>query len=171
MLVDAVASQETQEFGDFWDWGWRYARRLLGNECDGEDVVQDAICRLIAKRQKEDWNPPANERAAIFAKVVRNLCIDKLRRTKPLSNADAEQWFDRKASAEDAAIARETRQQLGAAIDRLSDNWRGALLLRASGLPYEEISQVMRVTKAQVRTWIFRARQQLISELKLEGGQ
>ena len=74
-------------------------------------------------------------------------------------------------SAESHAIAKETRQQIEIALAKLPDRWREALLLRTSGLNYEEISEAMTCSKAQIRTWIFRARQQLISQLKLEEAQ
>ena len=163
-----MASLESQDFQDFWMWGRRYARRLLTNEFDSEDVVQEAFCRLVAKYQRGEWNPPRAELAAIFAKIIRNLCIDKLRRTKSQTNTNEECWIGSAPSAESCAIAKETRQQIEVALAQLPDRWRDALLLRTSGLNYEEISQAMNCTKAQIRTWIFRARQQVISQLKLE---
>lgn len=168
LSVDDSTHQDSCEYHDFWGWGRRYAQRLLSNEFDSEDVVQEAFCRLLAKRQNGDWNPPKTELAAIFARIIRNLSIDKLRRTKPITVQEAELCISHEPTPESQAIAKETRQQLQAALTGLSDRWREALMLRASGLNYEEISQVMNVTKAQVRTWIFRARQRLIDDLNLE---
>ncbi len=168
LTVDVATSLESKDFQDFWGWGRRYARRLLTNEFDSEDVVQEAFVRLVTKYQRGEWNPPRGELAAIFAKIIRNLCIDKLRRNSSQTNANEECWIGAAPSAESCAIAKETRQQIEIALAKLPDRWREALLLRASGLNYEEISEAMNCTKAQIRTWIFRARQQLISQLKLE---
>ena len=175
--VRSQPALETVPFHDFWGWGRRYAQRLLANEADSEDVVQEAFCRLVARRSaalSTNGSSPGSEfatsgeTAAIFFKIVRNLCIDKLRRKKLQSNVDGQQWIERTPGVELHAIAKETRQQVESALARLPERWRQALLLRAYELNYEEISRVMNCTKPQVRTWIFRARQQLSCELMLE---
>lgn len=149
---------------------------MLANEADSEDVVQEALYRLVAKRSQWERQGPGEEPlprpevAAIFFTIVRNLCVDKLRRCKARSNMATEEWIESVPTAEGYAIAKETRQQIEAGLARLPENWRQALLLRAAlEMNYEEISQAMNSTKAQIRTWIFRARQQLSSELKLKG--
>jgi RNA polymerase sigma-70 factor (ECF subfamily) len=162
------ASPETSDLAQFWGWGKRYAQRLLGNEAESEDVVQEACCRLVAKGRGGEWNRPRDERAAIFARIIRNLCIDRLRRAKFCCNMASVEWISVEPSAERQVIANETRDRLIDALGRLPDSWREALLLRTSGLNYEEIAQAMSRTKAQIRTWIFRGRRQLESELRRE---
>lgn len=170
-----VASIDSAAFDEFWGWGRRYARRLLGNEADCEDVVQEAFCRLVARESsahmtaRDTPRPARSELAAIFFTTVRNLCIDKLRRNKARSNVSAEQWIEAVPSAESQAIANETRQQIESGLARLPEHWRQALMLRAAfELNYEEISQIMNSSRAQIRTWIFRARQQLSGDLQLK---
>ena len=148
---------------------------MLANDADSEDVVQEAFCRLVAKQSPVDCDSlearrlPRPELAAFFFTIVRNLCVDKLRRSKARSNMSAEDWIESSPTAEGYAIAKETRQQIEAGLTRLPDHWRQALMLRAAlELNYDEISHVMNSTKAQIRTWIFRARQQLSCELKLK---
>jgi RNA polymerase sigma-70 factor (ECF subfamily) len=166
--IAATAPISSNEFDDFWSWGRRYAQRLLNNESDSEDVVQDALCRLVARQQSGAAQPARAELAAIFARIIRNLCIDRLRRRKSHSNVDGSAWMGSEPTAESYAIARETGERLRVALERLPDRWREALLLRASQMNYEEISEALRCTKAQIRTWIFRARRQLGDELRLE---
>ncbi len=148
---------------------------MLTNEADSEDVVQEALYRLVARQSQVDRDSPEigrlprPELAAFFFTIVRNLCVDKLRRCKARSNMSAEEWIESVPTAEGHAIAKETRQQIETGLTRLPDHWRQALMLRAAlELNYEEISQIMSSTKAQIRTWIFRARQQLSCELKLK---
>lgn len=164
----SAATPETSDLAQFWGWGKRYAQRLLGDEAESEDVVQEACCRMVAKRRGGEWNPPRVEQAAIFARIVRNLCIDRLRRAKFCCNLASVDWISVEPSAERQAIANETRDRLVDALGRLPDTWREALLLRTSGLNYEEIAQAMERTKAQIRTWIFRGRRQLESVLRRE---
>jgi RNA polymerase sigma-70 factor (ECF subfamily) len=154
---------------------------MLSNEADSEDAVQEALCRLVAKQSalaqsdaaesgdpgRPSWTQP--ELAAIFFTTLRNLCVDKLRRKRPRSNMAAEEWIESVPSAEGHAIAKETRQQIEKSLSQLPENWRQALVLRSAfELNYDEISQVMHSTRAQIRTWIFRARQQLSCDLKLK---
>ena len=55
------------------------------------------------------------------------------------------------------------------AIDQLPTSWADALRLRIDGeLSYDDISKVLKCTKAQVRTWIYRARRQLERDLAHE---
>lgn len=176
-----TAPADSWQFDEFWGWGRRYARRLLSNEADSEDAVQEAFCRLIAKRSAALSETPGSadsevakswsrsELAAIFFTTLRNLCLDKLRRIKPRSNMTADEWIRPAPTAEGHAIAKETRQQIERALARLPENWRQALVLRSAfELNYDEISQLMHSTRAQVRTWIFRARQQMSCDLKLK---
>ena len=58
LTVDVATSLESNDFHDFWGWGRRYALRLLSNEFDSEDVVQEAFVRLVTKCQRGEWNPP-----------------------------------------------------------------------------------------------------------------
>ena len=56
------------------------AWRLTGNRADAEDVVQEAFCRL--------WQhaPRFEPRASVstwFLTIVRNLCMDRFRRSRP----------------------------------------------------------------------------------------
>ncbi len=69
-----------------------------------------------------------------------------------------------------------TEQQLETQIEQwleqLPPEWADALKLKVNGqLSYAEIADVMNATHAQVRTWIYRARRQLETELNKTGIQ
>jgi len=54
---------------------FRYARRLLGNYEDAEDIVQEAFIKIWYK-----WDTLDISRINYYAYfITRNLCIDKLR--------------------------------------------------------------------------------------------
>jgi RNA polymerase sigma-70 factor (ECF subfamily) len=104
---------------------------------------------------------------AVFFRSVRNLCIDRLRRhaAHPQQSLDGVQLADREMPH--PLDLDEQRQVVRAAIGRLPSDWRDALLLRVDGeLSYQQIAAVLDCSKAQVRTWIYRARRQLVGELK-----
>lgn len=72
---------------------YRTAYSLLGNPQDAEDAVQEAFIRLW---QKRDRLPVEEDLAAYCQRLVRNLCIDTMRRRK-LAEANM--------AAEDAQVA------------------------------------------------------------------
>lgn len=72
---------------------YRTAYSLLGNPQDAEDAVQEAFIRLW---QKRDRLPVEEDLAAYCQRLVRNLCIDTIRRGK-LAEANM--------AAEDAQVA------------------------------------------------------------------
>ena len=66
-----------EQFSEYSQRGLRYAYGLLRNWTDAEEVVQEAFCRMLKSRHV---TAEANEFAAVFFRVVRNLCIDEIRR-------------------------------------------------------------------------------------------
>ena len=61
------------------------AFRILGREELAEDAVQEAFLRLW--RNAHRFRPERGSFTTWFGRVVRNLCIDMLRRRDPLSTA------------------------------------------------------------------------------------
>ena len=58
---------------------YRFALRMLGDAAEAEDAVQDAFLRLTRRgMRREEF---ASARAFVF-RVVRNVCIDRLRARK-----------------------------------------------------------------------------------------
>lgn len=56
------------------------ACRLLQNEMEADDAVQDAIINLMSAKEATDSK---DARFRLFA-ILKNVCIDKLRRRKPM---------------------------------------------------------------------------------------
>ena len=103
----------------------------------------------------------------LFIKSVRNLCIDRLRqRAVRAASPLPPEGIGRSAPPHPLDLAEE-RERLGRAISGLPERWRTALLMRVDEeLGYEQIAERMKASKAQVRTWIFRARQHLLQQLQ-----
>jgi RNA polymerase sigma-70 factor (ECF subfamily) len=155
-----------QAFGDAIDEysqrGLRYANSVLRSLADAEEVVQEAFCRLLMSRHRAD---PYDDVSAIFFTTIRNLCVDVIRRRRrrpTMSIADVAT----EPCAGDTGELAELQRVVRDAIDELPQNWADALRLRVDGdLRYDEISMILRCSKSQVRTWIYRARRQLEQEL------
>lgn len=167
------------DFSEYWDLGRRYARKFVACEADCDEIVQEVFCRLLAR--SHPTSPPAVlelEGAAtrsdasrwigVFIKSIRNLCIDRLRqRAVRATSALPLEGLGRTEPPHPLLLAEE-RQRLRKAIAALPESWRAALLLRVEEeLSYEQIATRMQASKAQVRTWIFRARRQLVQDLSL----
>lgn len=146
--------------------GVLYANSIVRSTSDAEEIVQDAFCRLLKCIASKPIESETRFRATFFT-TIRNLCIDLLRRRKrrtdvslesvvePVSNRHTQQEYD------------EAAKQIECMIDALPTDWAEALRLKVHGmLSYEEISQTLNCTKAQVRTWIFRARKQLKDDIE-----
>jgi RNA polymerase sigma-70 factor, ECF subfamily len=149
------------------------ARRMLGNEADAQDAVQDAF--LNAFRSLDSFHGDAQLSTWLHRILVR-AALMKLRRRRrkpetsiddllPKFHADGHAALSAVAREESptAALERqEVRDQVQAAIDRLPENYRTVLVLRdIEGLGTEEAAQMLGETTAAVKTRLHRARMAL----------
>ena len=125
--------------------------RLLGAGGEAEEAAQDVFFRFYQKLGQFD-----EERAIepwLF-RIAWNACRDRLRRRRPLSELTANSAI---VAPQGLLIA-----ELRAAIERLPDKERAALLLReVEGLETEEVAQRMGSSAVTVRSQISRARARL----------
>ena len=125
----------------------RFLRYSGAGEAAAEDLTQEAFLRLHDHLKKD--RPTQNIRAWLF-RVAYRLWIDRLREGKRETAAGDESWDlwsrvlrDPSPGAEQELLARERSEWLRAALLRLSQVERQALHLRADGLHYREIAEVL----------------------------
>jgi RNA polymerase sigma-70 factor (sigma-E family) len=126
----------------------RLAMLMLGDQSSAEDVVQDAFLGLYRR-----WGALSDHgRALAYARSsVLNGCRDALRRRSrkipaALLEPDAE-------SAEARALLGEEHREVLAALRRLPDRQREAVVLRyCLGLPENEVAEAMKVTRGTVKS-------------------
>ena len=155
----------------------RYAMSILRSWNDAEEVVQESFCRLVASRRSEKpiqlqqcSTGESGNKAVLFA-TVRNLSIDWLRKQsrRKFDRFDAGQIASNPSNTH-AGRLEQLETGVQAVLKEMPSQWADALQLKMNGdLSYGEISQVLEATHGQVRTWIYRARQQLAKELKRLG--
>lgn len=146
--------------------GWllRLAGRLVQSRADAEDISQEALLRLWINAPK--WKPVAPVRTWLY-RVVVNLANDVHRRRRRQGRYDAPL-----ADAVDAAdpapgpaalMARaETGRAVGAAIARLPDRQRNALVLTYyEGLSNAEVAAILGTSVSGVEALLVRARREL----------
>jgi RNA polymerase sigma-70 factor (ECF subfamily) len=154
------------------------ARRLLRNEEDAQDAVQQAF--LSAFRALPTFNGQSRLTTWLH-RIVTNAALMKLR-TRGRQPEDSiedllptyledghhtAQFSEWALPAESKLLRRETRGQVRAAIDALPDAYRTVLLLRdIEELSTDEAAQTLGVTPNTVKIRLHRARQALLKLLK-----
>jgi RNA polymerase sigma-70 factor, ECF subfamily len=135
---------------------------------EADDVIQDAFLRLV--RFLQDGGKLTTPRSWIF-RVARNLAFNLQKRERRLVSIDedatSERWTaSREApSAEDLYLQKEQFRVLDAAMSQLTKRQRECLHLRAEGLRYHEIAEVLGTTISGVADALKRAILRLMSEL------
>jgi RNA polymerase sigma factor (sigma-70 family) len=141
------------------------ARGILGNRAAPEDVVQQALLNLYQHRHRYDWH----EAGGLMRRSVVNEALRVLRTPRMAPVADDLPAAAGGADAQpvDGLVERETVQRVRAAIDRLPEHFRSALVLcEYERLSYQEIADTLGASVPQVKTWIHRGRRQLAEMLK-----
>jgi len=155
----------------------RVARRLLGNDDEARDALQDAFISVFRSIRSFE----AGSRLSTWLhRVVVNAALMKLRTRRrhpeeeiekylPLFQEDGHQivpsveWME---SAETALQRKEMRQLVRAAIDRLPDTYRTVLLLRdIEEMSTEETAEVLGISTTAAKLRLHRARQALRTQL------
>lgn len=151
----------------------RIAYHYLRDPVEVEEAVQDAFVKVFthlpacrAELRFDLW----------FTRILVNGCLDRLkartrrRRWLVAASREGDGLHERQAAAgpspEGLLLARETRRRLLAAVDRLPDRQRSAVLLtRFEGYSPREAGAILGLSEATVRVHLFRAVQTLRARL------
>jgi RNA polymerase sigma-70 factor (ECF subfamily) len=140
---------------------YRTAYSLLGNPQDAEDAVQEAFIRLW---QKRDRLPVDEDLGAYCQMLVRNLCIDSLRKGH-LAESDLTAEDVRVASEQSASSALETEEaveQVEHAIHTLPENQQRVVELHIlHDRSLSEIEQETGFSAVNVRVLLSRGKKKL----------
>ena len=136
---------------------YRIAFYLLENEADAKDAVQDLYLKLWNLR---DHLELIREPSAYGALILKNLCIDRIRRRLPA--AALEEGMAIKGPPDKELELREDVASVQKAIGRLPESQRKLLSLRVlQGLSYEEISEQTGLSGLNIRVQVSLARKKL----------
>lgn len=151
-----------------------YCSRLVGEKAAGEDLAQDVWVKVI--KAASDWEPRAGVRAWLLT-IARNTALNYLRdRMRTALTEDGEAPEDElraleRPSVEELISRDEDQRLLTAAMDRLPDAKRAALVMwLMEEMSYERIGVELGVSVANVKTILFRAKKELQTLITELGG-
>ncbi len=158
-----MKKHEMQQLQQLGNGAHALALQILGNPDDATDVVQDAIVKTLGKRGGYDAS--TGPLAPWFLRVVRNGCIDLLRRRRPAdSNIDV--LSEPGPGPQEMLELSQRDRELHTALARLSAEQRQIIVLRDyMDLSYKEIADVLDVPQGTVMSKLHRARLALRKEL------
>ena len=136
---------------------YRVAYYILEDRADALDAVQDLYVKLWKMRDSLDLveNP-----GAYGALLVRNLCIDRIRRARP--SEPLEDDLPGKPPPDEALILRETLGALFQAMEKLPESQRKLLRMHLlQGMTYDEIAAATGLTPLNIRVQVSLARKKL----------
>jgi RNA polymerase sigma factor (sigma-70 family) len=138
---------------------FRFALRLLGNEEEAKDVVQEVFIRVWNGREKmneiQNWE-------AWCMRITKNLSLDRIRSITKKQTQPIEGVVDVRHEAltpHESAEAHESMQRIAKLIADLPEKQRQVIHLRdVEGYSYNEISEILELDLNQVKVNLFRAR-------------
>lgn len=135
------------------------ARKIVGNDEDAEDIVQDALLRLW--QVKEDIR-----NAESMAKIItRNLSIDYVRRKHITVDID-----ESKLEIDDSSNNEEQIERIMNLINKLPTMQQTVIRLRhIDGLKMADIAKITGTTEQAVRQSISRARRTILKNYNHSG--
>ncbi len=141
-----------------------FARRLLGDAQEAEDVTQETFLRLY--RASGRYRPEASLRTFLL-RITKNICIDHHRKKRPELMDRLPEIIAEQTPLDLLQSAIET-DRLERAVENLPANQRAALLLRHSEQqPYSRIAEIMDLSVSAVESLLVRARRTLRRNLGL----
>ena len=144
------------------------AWRLLGDAAEAEDVVQDAFAKVWT--HAPGWTPAGGGLGGWLRRIANNLCLDRLRRRRPLSAAPVPDRPDDAPGADEAYDEARRSAAVAAAIQALPERQRAAIVLTYhEGLSNAEAAMTLGLGVKALESLLVRARQGLTSALAAQG--
>lgn len=142
-----------------------HAFRMLNDRAEAEDVAQEAMLKLWRQAPGWDEGGGASVRTWLY-RVTANLCIDRLRKTRPDGMPEDLDVPDDAPGAEAQLQAKARQMALDEALMQLPDRQRQAVVLRhIEGLGNTEIAQIMDIGPRAVESLTARGKRTLAALL------
>lgn len=151
------------------------AYRMLNNRQEAEDVVQDTFLRVYKNLDRFD---ETMKFSTWIYRIATNLCIDRLRRRKPVYSLDAEsneyEGLDGYSmipsdnrTPESELLLSDTQRIIHQAIDSLPAKYKSVMVLRyIQDLSLQEVGDILDMPVTTIKTRVHRGREFLRKKLE-----
>ena len=147
---------------EYQDQAWTLARYMLRDAAEAEDVCQESFVKLWNNMDSID----RNKVKPWLMKVVRNGCLDRIRKRRPVAELEGHAEMDTAPGPMEGLEINDTGRSLKAAIERLTEPYRSLVVLRdVQEHSYAEVAGTLDLSMSQVKVYLHRARKQLREEL------
>lgn len=151
------------------DWGFQVSLRLLADEEQARDILQDAYVKAWTRREKIPLNGSFK---AWFYRVLVNTCYDALRSRKRkqdvFTDAPLENIPRPFAEEGDPLEAKEALEIIQAFLERLGAKQRAVFVLsELEGRSQEEIADLLKIRTSAVKSNLHHARQKVKQHLEV----
>lgn len=144
----------------------RFARRLTGDDNTAEDVVQEALCRIL-----KGWRSYRGEASFTtwMLQIVVNVDRDRRRRRRDFVAIPPEGVVSSQSLPAEEAAAGELGARIRLAIDGLPDRQREvALLVWGEGASTREAAEVLQTSEANVHTCLHLSRKRIARAIGID---
>ena len=133
---------------------------LAGDASEAEDVTQDLFLKVW--KHAAAWRPGPAKFDTWMHRVALNLCYDRLRRRREITTDALPERVDDGPAADAGLIAAETSVQVSAALARLPDRQREAIVLvHYQDMTNIEAAALMEVSVEALESLLSRGRRTL----------
>ncbi len=163
-----LKEEVTRHFEQWRDPVYRYLAAVFGPATQAEEIAQEVFLKLYETLQA--GQEVVNVRAWVF-RVAHNLAVDQVRERQFIAPLDQADWEEACRSLQDTRPNPEQRMLLiekfgllNTAVGRLTLIERQCLYLRASGLRYREVAEIVGLSTTSVAETLYRVVQKLANE-------
>ncbi len=144
---------------------YRFALSLTKDVNDADDIYQESLMKLW--QLKEEWANWQNFEAYAM-RMVRNTFLNYYRKNNNRVHVALEHITEQPEpnDTDKEMVLTDLRMRFNAMISKLPEVQRNILYLREiEEMEYKEIAEVLEITEAQVKVYLFRGRQYLKSKV------
>lgn len=168
-LMARLAARDSDAFRTvislYGDKAHRIAWRMLGDATEAEDVAQEAMLKLW--QQAGGWTAGGQGIGPWLARVTANLCIDRMRRIRPVTGEELPERIDETPLADAQLDEARIRSLTQAALQTLPDRQRAAIVLTYwQECSNQEAAQALDMNIKAFESLLLRARKALREALE-----